>query len=297
MTTSLHPAETSLHLETTRLKLRRILVATDFSSFADTALLAACHLARAYQSELVLFHNITPPPVSPDATMSSVEAAAAASDHAANRMKAQIAFRPELKAIPHRAIVREGYMNEELASVAQEESIDLVVVGSHGARGFEKVLLGSVAESMLRKSRLPVMVVGPDAKVSETPQSILFATDLQPAALHAAQYATSLAEEFQANLTLLHVIPQPGWPTHDERNAVSKELRQLLPGDMPSVCQTAVRVSHGEPAREIVRQANQSEANLIVVGRHDKGPLADRALWTTLTRLIQDAPCPVLSVR
>lgn len=297
MTTSLQPVETGLHLQTSRLQLRRILVATDFSAFSDAALLTACHLASAYQGELVLFHTITPPPISPDATLSSVDSAAAALAHAADRMAAQIAFRPELKTVPYSIEVREGYLNEELEAVAAERQVDLVIVGSHGARGFEKVLLGSVAESMLRRSPLPIMVVGPQAKVRERLESILFATDLQPGALHAAQYATSLAEEFQAHLTLFHVIPQPGWPTKEEQNSAEEHLRELLPADANEFCKTSIRVRHGEPSKEILREAHHRSANLIVTGRHDKGLLADRALWTTLTRLIQEAECPVLTVR
>jgi len=297
MALSFHSVPAEIHLQTTRLKFRRILVATDFSSYSDAALFAACHLARVYQGELVIFHNIVPPVITPDATLTTIEAASAACAHAEKRMAAQTSAHAELTAVPHRIAIREGSLNDELAKVIKREAIDLLVVGSHGARGFEKVLLGSVAESMLRKSPIPVMVIGPQAKVSETPTCILLATDLEPAALHAAQYATSLAEEFQAKLTLLHVLQQPGWPTSEEREAIEHRLQQLVPADATAFCQAGYRVRHGEPSREIVAQAQQCEANLIVTGRHNKGPLSSRALWTTLTRLIQEAPCPVLTVR
>jgi hypothetical protein len=91
----------------------------------------------------------------------------------------------------------------------QNYSIDLLVIGSHGRKGLAKLALGSVAEWAIRHLSCPVLVVGPKCnKVFGPVKSILFATDLVPDNLRSAQYANSIAQEYNATLRLMHVIPE-----------------------------------------------------------------------------------------
>ena len=123
----------------------------------------------------------------------------------------------------HHSYVRHGQVWKNLAGIIDENKIDLIVVGTHGRSGLGKLLLGSVAEDILRHASCPVLTVGPKvsgrAKLPALPargrdlapvelelQQIVFATDFAQYSLYAAQEAVALAEEFRSRLTLLHVI-------------------------------------------------------------------------------------------
>jgi nucleotide-binding universal stress UspA family protein len=94
--------------------------------------------------------------------------------------------------------------------IASDEKVDLIVLGSHGSSGLERLALGSVAETVLRKAACPVLVVGPNCRTEQHPfRSILFATNLETTGLRAAQYASALLEHVHGRLTLLHVIEKP----------------------------------------------------------------------------------------
>jgi nucleotide-binding universal stress UspA family protein len=114
-----------------------------------------------------------------------------------------------LGGIAHEVLIDHGDVWPTLSAMAEKEAIDLLVIGTHGRRGVEKLLLGSTAEEILRLTQRPVLMVGPLCSVApETELSlrrILHATDFSPEAEPAMQYAYSLAKAYGATLALLHV--------------------------------------------------------------------------------------------
>ena len=96
-----------------------------------------------------------------------------------------------------------------LSAMAEKHEINLIVIGTHGRRGVEKMLLGSIAEEILRCAQGPVLMVGPESSVApETearPRRILYATDFSPESEPAMHYACTLAKEYKATLFFLHV--------------------------------------------------------------------------------------------
>jgi nucleotide-binding universal stress UspA family protein len=210
---------------------------------------------------------------------------------------------PALKNIKHMAVIRDGMVTSTVREMVEDEDIDLVVVGTHGAHGLEKAILGSTAEEIFRTVTCPVMTVGPMVKSNYGGKfdSVLLATDLSPAALRAAQYAVAWALESQARLTLLHVVKHLEKASTDEllerERAVLMELQSLLPNEAMFWCTPLTEVAFGDPDTEILAAAESFKANLIVLGVHRAAPMASHTLWATASKVVQKATCPVLTIR
>ena len=292
----------STHLDTTEIIFSRILVATDFSRIAGNALKLATEIAQTCGSKLFVVHAALPIIYGTGGEPAPCEFLDATLESAKIQMKASIEGDPALTALKPETIVAYAGAVDLIDMVAKENKADLIIVGSHGATGLERLALGSISDTMLRRASCPVLVVGPRAHVSQRPfGSIILATDLATTGLRGAQYATGLAERYHSKLTLMHVLgPAFGQipPEQDalEENAVA-ELTRLLPSDISQYCQPKVCVRRGKPAEEILHVLRSEAASLLVIGVKDHSPLADHAAWSKLSRLVHDAECPVLCVR
>jgi nucleotide-binding universal stress UspA family protein len=292
------PCGNDLRLGTCKAKFKTILLGIDFSGPVAIALNAAKSFADEFGGTLFLVHAVPPVLYGPGATPELLEA-----DLDAARTKIEVFIsKANLGSIAHRTVIEFAEPTDLIDRVARAQRADLVVVGSHGAHGLEKLAFGSVAESVLRRVACPVLVIGPQCREDlETIRSIVFATDLQTRAFRAAQYASSIAEEVNARLTLLHVRKPMAKEfeilSSDISHVLVEELRQLLPADAEQWCQPKLRVEVGNASEEVLRVAQAEAANLIVVGVRESSPLADHSPWSTLSHIIRGANCPVLGVR
>ncbi|HTU51943.1 MAG TPA: universal stress protein [Acidobacteriaceae bacterium] len=292
------PTGDELRLGTYKAKFREIVVGIDFSGPMITALNAATYFAEQYASTLVLVHAVPPVLFGPGATPELLEA-----DLETARAQMEVVIsKAKLGSIPHRIVIEFAEPTDLLDEVARMQGADLVIVGSHGAHGLEKLAFGSVAESVLRRAACPVLVVGPHCRENlESFRSIVFATGLETRAFRAAQYASSIAEDVNARLTLLHVRGPAAKGAEilasDIDNVLLQELEQLLPPDAEQWCQPKVRVEVGTASAEVLRVAKAEAANLIVVGVREGSTLADHSPRSTLSQIIRGADCPVLGVR
>ncbi len=294
-------ADQAAHLGTTEILFQRLLVATDFSKPADIALKLATTIAYLFGSRVCLVHAITPPLYQVDGVIVPPDLLQADLETSTANMQDLIERTPELKAL--KPTVRVGYADpiNFIQQVSLEEKPDLIVVGSHGASGLERLALGSVAEAVLHKATCPVLIAGPRCKAEKHPfRSVLFATDLKTTGLRGAQYATGLAERFHAELTLLHAMDRkfipPGLEPEIVRERIWEQLRHLLPSDLDHYCKSQIRLEYGDPAQVINGVAESECASLLVVGLRDHA-LADHAPWSTLSHVIREVTCPVLGVR
>jgi len=177
-----------------------------------------------------------------------------------------------------------------------------VVAGTHGRHGLKKLVLGSAAERIYRQAHCPVLTIGPEAvesgRASWELKQILFATDFSKASLHALPYALSLAEENQANLIFLNVVPLV---PYQYKEAVEASTRKKLEGLMPAEpwCSSESLVSYDFPAQGILQVARERNADLIVLGVRKPGAatLTSHLPWSTASDVVNAAPCPVLTVR
>lgn len=294
--------------------IQRILCPVDLSDISRRALDYAALVARWYRADIrallvepVVLSPVDFPPM-PAVTGLTPKAKAELADRLAtfvNGVKAPgVAIEPVLK---------EGFVVDEILGNARDMPADLVVMGTHGRGGFERLVLGSVTEKVLRKLTCPVLTVPPHAGKTPTVPgpftSILCATDFSNASLHALEYAMSLAQEAGSTLTVVFSLQ---WELEDEaelqapvvsgyrlmREADSqKRLDALIPKSVRDVCKVETVMATGKASREITRIADNVMADLIVMGVHGRGVVDLTLFGSTTHYVIRHAHCPVLTVR
>jgi nucleotide-binding universal stress UspA family protein len=288
----------------TRITLKNILFATDFSPCSNAALPYAISIARQYGAKLYAAHVIAC-----DAhLLLAPEAWPALSLQEEERVWGQFARLEEvLEGIPHSVLVRSGDAGKVLSALVKEQEIDCLVVGTHGRTGFQKFLVGSVAEEIFRHASCPVLTVGPQVRFkTEAPpefKHIVFATDFSDASLAGLPFALSLAEENEAQLALLHILEHAGLRGVDQESDAAfllQRLRDLVPPEVEPWCDTACFVEHGYAADQILEFARNRNADLIVLGvRPIAGKLdvTQHLAKNTAYKVVSSAICPVLTVR
>ncbi|MGB2592617.1 MAG: universal stress protein [Candidatus Acidiferrum sp.] len=286
----------------TRITLKNILFATDFSAASDAAAPIAIQIAGRYGAKVYGVH------------VNQVENYALASPEAWSAM-AQAAekqiqehtqhLEEQLKGSDHELVIGEGNIWEVISKVIEEKEIDLVVLGTRGRTGLGKTILGSVAEQILRQAPCPVLTVGPHVNLWSDEyakmREILYATDLAADFPTAAPYAVSLAQENQAHLVLLHVIedPKAGDFVHSPEMMDFKErkLQQLVTEQAGLWCDPTYIVEQGPAAEKILDVARRRHTDLIVMGARPAKGLATHLNIGTVHKVVSQANCPVLTIR
>jgi nucleotide-binding universal stress UspA family protein len=289
---------------TTRISIKNILFATDFSIHSSAALVYARSIARRYGSTIHAVHVVTP---SSYATVPP-ELIGQAREEVMRAARAQMRETEErLRGLRHATGISEGDVWQELSQVINQEQIDLIVMGTHGRTGLARMMMGSVAEEVYRQATCPVLTVGPQASFS-VPQEIelkkiLYATDFSRGAQAAAPYAISLAQEHEACLTLLQVIedkPRECVPNCEGMEAsLRRRLLDMVPPGADSWCMPQAEVRYGDAAEQIVSMASGWRANLVVLGvrRANHPAMQPHLPGSVSSRVIAEAQCPVLTVK
>ncbi len=277
----------------------RILVATDFSPASKQAFCYAVALARQFRAQIFLTHIFTG--VNDLGRAETSSPAYRAERQAAERAVAEILASTPLEGVPHEVLLEDGYLWQTLEKLIREKGIDFVAVGTHGGN-VGPASMGSAAELIFRHADCPVLTAGPGIERECVPgfRHILFATDFGRAAQRAASCALSLAREFRANLTLLHVVA--GQTCRSEETATLSEiakvrLSELVPDALRQVCQVELAVAFGDPAKQVVEAARNKHVDLIVMGARTGRPLATQLPQAATYSVAVNAPCPVITVK
>ena len=297
-------------------EIQRVLCPIDFSDVSRRALEHAVTLARWYKAKLTLLHVYQVVPLAPIAP----------------EMAPALVLGPELRdsllrdlerfaepsgadAVPLDCTLREGNAGVEIVKRAQDDASDLIVLGTHGRSGVERVLLGSVAEKVLHRASCPVLTVPPHAK-NRPPapvfKRILCALDFSVCSMHALEYALSLAQEAGACLTLAHVFETDASMPEDWRTTLEPEpvrealialeaerrarLARSVPTNLGTTCQVETVMACGPAARELLRLADAGNADLIVLGVHGRNAVDLFLFGSTTNKVVRQATCPVLAV-
>jgi nucleotide-binding universal stress UspA family protein len=281
------------------LRFRSILVATDYSPASATAVKLAAGLAKEFHTRLYVLHAVEPDPYAnnmlgpvPGLQLVNLQVERENLHKYAEHI-------PDLRTVKHKQIVFLGSPSDAIQSAAQANSIDLLVVGSHGRHGLAKLALGSVAEWAIRRLEYPVLVAGPMCDKAFPPiRSIVLATDFSGEASRSVQYAGSLAQDYSARLTVMHVLPPTGAPEEQQTLELRTlgKLRQLLPSDSGEWCTLQYQVKTGDIAAAVVGSAQENRANLIILRARHQSTLADHLPRTKISAIIRGAHCPVLVV-
>lgn len=275
----------------------KLLVATDFSRSSISALSYAENLVHLYGRELLLAHvvisGIHPEPLAVYAAPEIGQAMAEDLEQLTKQMRG--------RGIQARAILSEGPVAEALEALVQQEKPSLLVTGTHGAHGLERLILGSTAEAILGKVSCPVLTVGPNcAKISAKQlalHTIVYATVLQHPSEAALLYAASLAREMHAHVLLVHAIDE----INDlSANSLDKEVQSQLDTLSEALNGSDSKASlqrvYGEPVEGIIRRVIATHADLIVLGAERGRKLAAFMPAGVAYGLIRSAPCPVITL-
>ncbi len=204
------------------------------------------------------------------------------------------------------SLVREGHPTQQIAAAVRQFHVDRVLLGTRSRGKLGRLLIGSVAEQVLRSVYLPVITVGPEAHLPVDrggERVVLHATTLRETSRPSAALACQVAAAQKAKLILLHVLPsilemeRKGLPT-GMRSSAMLELRILAAQTGASRC-SAVEpvVAHGNPSIEILALAAERRAGLIVLGATHRPALEILARDHTVHRVLAHARCPVLTLR
>ncbi|HEY1304329.1 MAG TPA: universal stress protein [Vicinamibacterales bacterium] len=294
------------------IRIARILCPVDFSETSQHALDHAAAIAKWYEAALTLlyvFPNLPamdlPPLVLEDS----------------DRERLLVAMRKMMDRVPTRVIpeyrVQEAdYIHDGIVAQASAIRADLLVIGTHGRSGFERLFLGSVTEKVIRKSACHTLVVPPRAPDVEADapvafRKILCPVDFSESSLDALALAVNMAEEADARLTLLHVAEFPRGLSEesmafeidvariaeDAVNDARRRLHELIPQQATTYCTVETCIVEGRAHREIVRYAADCGCDLIVMGVHGRGVLDRMLFGSTTHQVIRSAACPVLIAR
>lgn len=299
--------------------IKRILCPVDFSETSGHAVDHAVALARWYNASITALH-VRSPMFMPVPGLPAPEKRVTEDELRRLQAETLACFESATATgVGVDVLVEAGQAAREILDRAVALPANLIVMGTHGAGGFEHLVLGSVTEKVLRKAPCPVLTVPPHARAtSRLPfRRLACAVDFSDWSLTALELAFSLARESGAGVTLVHVIE---WPWHEppppqlselppEQAAALGEYRKrleqsatarlaaLTPDAIQGGRDTATRVVHGKPYVQILRVAADDCADLIVMGVHGRSA-ADLVLFgSTTNQVVRHATCPVLTVR
>ena len=305
------------------IEIRRILCPIDFSDFSRRALDHAVAVAKWYESTITLFHVCTVAPVSAYAPGTLILPSAVLTLEDRDVLLATMKRFAETEAggnVPMHFEIGEGNTAAEVVARASAMPSDLIVMGTHGRAGFERVVLGSVTEKVLRRAPCPVLTVPRNVADAVPAPPVLFtrivcAVDFSDCSIHALNYAMSLAQEADAHLTVVHVIEVPPEVPSDPHETVlagprslreyiaaaeqdrAARLRNAVPDSVRAYCTVESVLATGKPSREILRVAAEQKSELIVIGIHGRGPADLLFFGSTAQHVVRRASCPVLTLR
>jgi nucleotide-binding universal stress UspA family protein len=298
------------------IEIPRILCTVDFSEVSQRAIDYAVALARWYTARMTVLHVYEVMPVAP-IVPEMVPGFAVGPELRAGLLRELERFVEPTgaDAVPLEFAIEQGQPGMAIVKRAKADDTRLIVLGTHGRSGFERFLLGSVAERVLHRAPCPVLTVpprAPHAAAAPVFRRILCGIDFSDCSLHALEYAMSLAQEADAALTLAHVFETDAsmpadWRTSLQPAAVREALVALeaercgrlahaVPTNISGTCTVDTVMACGPTARELLRLTGERGADLIVLGVRGRNA-ADLLLFgSTTNKVIRQASCPVLVV-
>ncbi len=200
-------------------------------------------------------------------------------------------------------VVRPGLPAEQILHYIREQKIDRVIMGTHGRGTLGQLILGSVAEAVVRTSYVPVMVIGPNVFAARldhySTRNVLCAVHEEDRSYTVVALAAQIAFEHKARLVLQHVIrPQERHHTLAGRSLeqMERDLLLLIPINLQNQLQVEAIVVPGDPVDELLYQAKAQQADLVVIGAHHASLFASFSRPGVVHKILTHTQCPVLTV-
>lgn len=298
------------------IEFKHVLCPTDLSEASTRALTYAAAIAKWYNATLTLLSVVPtfdPMPVRSGELGGPVQVVYPVSQDDVLAELRRIADAAGVDASLATLAAEAGDPSRVIVDRAAAGSADLIVVGTHGRSGFERLMIGSVAEKVLRRAPCPVMVVPPHAPAALPAEvrfhRVLCPMDFSPAALQALGFALDLARQADGRVTLVHAIE---WLVEEESRQLAHfnvpearrqlidmtqdRLKALVADESRTWSAIDEQVVVGRAHREILRVAADVGPDLIVMGTQGRGGLGLALFGSTTHEVVRAAPCPVLTV-
>lgn len=297
-----------------RVEINSIFCATDISDFSNHAVSWGIALAREFDAKLYVCHVVDFPTsiTYGDGPIFFVDQQSQAVGNA-NRQLEQLVGDKEVQWEP---LVTIGHAGDEISRLAREKRADLAISSTHGRSGLKRLILGSVTERLMRTLHCPLLIVrGPEHDLNILSEKglkfrkILVGCDFSEDSALAFQHGLSLAQEFQSELHLVHVMEPPVYMEMFKSSAeygeelqvdlqiqIKSKLKNMVPKEAFNWCTPETVLLDGPSHEELIRYAKNNEIDLIVLGVRGQGLVERLFIGSTTDRVVRQTPCPVLSV-
>jgi nucleotide-binding universal stress UspA family protein len=287
-------------------RFRKILCPVDFFKPSKQAFDYAVKFAANYEAAVHAVHVVAPVIPAAYGAPFSVQDLTADLEKESKRLLQKLQADAAKSGVRVTTEVRLGDIDIEIRRTLEAQNVDLVVMGTHGRRGFERLVMGSVTERMLRHCPVPLITVGPGRKGTSTPPNIrriLVTTDFSAGTRDAVAYALSIAQECQAKVTLLHVVHDIAadiTAKYREQlwRGIETELKKLIPEEALDWCDVETQIESGLPYVFIPQFLKSEKFDLLVMNIHGKNMLDRALLGSTAERTVRAATeiCPVMLI-
>jgi nucleotide-binding universal stress UspA family protein len=297
-----------------RVQFKNILCATDFSDFSNHTINYGVALAKEFEASLIICHviDLSSVAIYGEFQLDPIGQQNRIMEDAGAQLQALTGDQP----VAWEPLISLGKPADEISRAVEEKGIDLVIAATRGRSGFKRLVLGSVTERLMRTLTCPLLVVrSPEHEFVNTPdieiklKKVLVGCDFSPDSDQAFKHGVSLAQEFQAELHLAHVIEPPVQPNlikeetlvpgkiqEDYHNLLIQKLKEMVPPEAVNWCTPQTSILEGRPYEELVKYADTRDIDMIVLGVRGHGLVKSLFLGSTTDRVIRNSPCPVLSV-
>jgi nucleotide-binding universal stress UspA family protein len=297
-----------------RVEIKTIFCATDISDFSNHAVSWGIALAREFSAKLYVCHVVDFPTsiTYGDGPIFFVDQQSQAINNANHQLKQLVGD----KEVQWEPLVSIGHAGDEISRLAKEKGADLAISATHGRSGLKRLILGSVTERLMRTLHCPLLIVrGPEYDLSIMSEQglkfkkILVGCDFSKDSALAFQHGLSLAQEFQSELHLVHVMEPPVYMDMfkisveygeelqvDLQTQIKDKLQKMVPTEAFNWCTPQTVLLDGPSHEELIRYANANKMDLIVLGVRGQGLVERLFIGSTTDRVVRQTPCPVLSV-
>jgi nucleotide-binding universal stress UspA family protein len=269
----------------------------------EKAFVFALAQAREFSADLILFHAYDTLVVSASETSGIRYYDYGAAARTEKALLEPLAARVSEAGVRCEVVVRSGLPADQILAFTRERAIDRIVMGTHSPGPIGKLLVGSVAEAVLRNATIPVYIVGPDVVDGSyrnfVTRSILTAVSLQETSYTVAAFAAELAAQHNARLILQHVIrPQERAEVLAGRSIdqIEADMLSMIPVELENSIDAQAVVVPGDPTEELLYQARTQQADLIVLGAQGASAFAAVTRHGVVYKVLAHAQCPVITL-
>lgn len=275
--------------------MNKILVPVDFSKYSENALIVAADLAKKHNASLIILHMLG----LTEAVLTKNEANEMESlfhIKLAERHFSELLEKEYLKGIKVERMLKKYTVFTELGGLAEQENIDLIVMGSHGTNGVSDIFVGSNTEKVVRTSLTPVLVIKDDKALKMTKG--VFVSDFKEESLAAYNKAVNLFSILNIPFDLLYLnLPSNDFKTTDEIDQRIVNFGSLLDKDIKLLPENVIRYTDYSIELGVFNYAKKSKADIICIPTHGRRGLSHFFTGSISEDIVNHSKLPVLTIK